>query len=510
MQLTKMRMETIDRLGKLKIQQGTNQNESKLLNEDFLNLGDEVLNIGEDDCIIIDDNLLNDDNDNDCIIIENDDENHSNSSKLNSSIHKKDFTKATELLRIDNGVQMFYIANDGTVSTPSQPATLSVYSFSDEVQAKYRSKGNNVVGFVRVDSWMYPLVPNESPGMKTNFNAYIFPNQDPHLNFVGITFANKSNGDGISFFEDVLANYGSLIYQDRNDPSGLKRPNLQNSNASNAILPSSSLNVNDEAKQQEKIDDHQKSDVSTKPENNNSASSLTSDTLAQHVMTGAQYLSKGISATTDYANKYVNIGGEKIKGQLKPNEEPVKVDPKVQSLVRNVRYGTHVTVRVSSFVLNKLGSFAKYTAQTVAPHIKQGSTQLLAKTGIVGDKSNASSYVDGFCTVAGSSIQGVAMVYDSLEDAAKCLAKNLTNQTVTVVDHKYGTDAAKLTQNGMHSIGNVALTVNNFKNFKIVRTVAKETAKQVVTSKSKEAINEADAPIKTVKGSSSINGMYKK
>ena len=179
------------------------------------------------------------------------------------------------------------------------------------------------------------------------------------------------------------------------------------------------------------------------------------------------------------------MGSEKIKSQLKPNEQPTKVDPKVQNLVRNVRYGSHVTVRVSSFLLNKLGSFAKYTAQTVAPHIKQGSTQLLAKTGVVGDKANASSYVDGFCKVAGSSVQGFAMVYDSLEDAAKCLAKNLTEQTVTVVDHKYGTDAAKLTQNGMHSLGNVALTVNNFKNFKIVRTVAKETAKQTVLSSSK-------------------------
>jgi hypothetical protein len=504
MQLDKMKAETTDRLNKLKAKHATTRNESKILNEDFLNIGDDVLGNGDDDddCIIIDDDLVQDGND--CIIIENDDENHSSSSKLNSSIHKKDFTKATELLRIDNGVQMFYIANDGTVSTPSQPATLSVYSFSDEIQAKYRSKGNNVVGFVRVDSWMYPLVPNESPGMKTNFNAYIFPNQDSHLNFVGITFANKSNAEGISFFEDVLANYGSLIYQDRNEPSGLKRPNLQNAGVDNA---NASASLNDRAKQKEneiKEPAKQLADI------NSSGSSLTSDTLAQHVMTGAQYLSKGISTTTEYANKYVNIGSEKLKSQLKPNDEPVKVDPKVQSLVRNVRYGTHATVRVSSFILNKLGSFAKYTAQTVAPHIKQGSTQLLAKTGVVGDKSNASSYVDGFCTVAGSSIQGVAMVYDSLEDAAKCLAKNLTNQTVTVVDHKYGMDAAKLTQNGMHSIGNVALTVNNFKNFKIVRTVAKETAKQAVMSKPKEALNESDKSTKSLKNSESNNGLSKK
>ena len=240
-----------------------------------------------------------------------------------------------------------------------------------------------------------------------------------------------------------------------------------------------------DSQKQPKAAEAEKSKAKEEGDEGAQQSSLTAENVAQSVISGAQYLTKGISATADYASKYLNVGGEKLKTQLKPNEEAVKVDPNVQSLVRNVRYGTHVTVRVSSFVLNKLGSLAKYTAKTVAPHIKQGSTSLLAKTGMVGDKTAASSYVDGFCTVAGSSVEGFAMVYDSLEDAAKCLAKNVTEQTVTVVDHKYGADAAKLTQNGMHSIGNVALTVNNFKNFKVVRTVVKETAKQTVLSNSK-------------------------
>ena len=236
MQLFKMQNETVNRLNTLRAHPKPIHVESTL-NEEFLNIGDDILN--EDDCIIIDDDLVKD-NDDDCIIIENDDESRSSSSRLNSSLHKNDFTKATEILRIDNGVQLFYIANDGTVSTPSHPATLSVYSFNDETISKYRRKGNNVVGFVRVDSWTYPLVPNESPGMKTNFNAYIFPNQDEHLNFVGITFADKSNVSGINFFEDVLANYGSLIYQDKNEPSGLKHPNLH----SNALNSDNSASIN--------------------------------------------------------------------------------------------------------------------------------------------------------------------------------------------------------------------------------------------------------------------------
>jgi hypothetical protein len=476
MQLERMKIETTERLKTLRSKQST-QIESKLTS-DFLKAGDDILIDNDDDCIIIDEILLNSDDD-DCILIENDDSTHSNSnaSKLNTSINKiqkkNDFSKATEILRVDNGVQLFYIASDGTVSTPSHPATLSIYSFNDDVRQKYRQKGSNVVGFVRVDSWMYPLIPNESPGMKTNFNAYIFPNQDEHLNFVGITFANKSaNNDGMNFFEDVLANYGSLIYQDKNASSGIKYPSLPNAASSGATAPA--MEKSKEAKGSSLVDE-----AETKKE----AEAWTPDTIAQGVRNGAEYLSQGISATSSYATRYVNVGSDKLKAQLKPNEEPVRVSPTVQNFVRNVNYGTHVTVRVSSFVLNKLGAMAKYTAQTAAPYIKQGSTQLLAKTGVAGNKTNATSYVDGFCKVAGSSVEGFSVVYDSLEQAAKCLGKNVTNQTVNVVDYKYGTDAAKLTQNGMQSVGNIALTVNNVKGLKIVRTVAKETAKEVVKSK---------------------------
>jgi hypothetical protein len=43
----------------------------------------------------------------------------------------------------------------------------------------------------------------------------------------------------------------------------------------------------------------------------------------------------------------------------------------------------------------------------------------------------------------------------------------------------------------MYSVGNVALTVNNFRNFKVVRTVAKATAKEVITSSKAKQQNEA-------------------
>lgn len=57
---------------------------------------------------------------------------------------------------------------------------------------------------------------------------------------------------------------------------------------------------------------------------------------------------------------------------------------------------------------------------------------------------------------------------------------------------RYGPDAAKITESSLYSVGNAATTVYNFRNMKIIRTVAKETAKETLSSSSK--INKTSVP----------------
>ena len=114
--------------------------------------------------------------------------------------------------------------------------------------------------------------------------------------------------------------------------------------------------------------------------------------------------------------------------------------------------------------------------------------------------------------MTGSSLAGFAIVYDSLEQAAKTLASNITNETVTVVEHKYGADAANVTQNGMYSVGNIAVSVNNVKNMKIARTLAKATAKEVIKSGSKTDlnVNTSGSSVTSSKSTSSLSSDEKK
>lgn len=396
--LTSIRSQTMERLDKLKTNRVKNANQGSVLNSEFLAAGDQILT---------DDFLIIDEIDDNCQLKEKEPAKNLADEKF------KDFAKAKEFLRLDDGVQLFYIATDGSVSTPSYPANLSLYLFDEAQQSE-----QNIIGFIRVGDWIYPLIPNESPGMKTNFNAYIFPNNDgsskePKFSFVGITFSDEISDQQRQLFEDVLTNLSSLIYQDQFSESGAKQP------------PASVDRV-EEKREDKKLPEEEK----------NIQKSWSAERIAQSMVSGAQYLSSGLASSTEYATKYLKNGGEKIKSNIEPRADPVSVDPKVKKVVENVRYGTHATVRVSSFLLNKLSSIATSAAKTVAPHIKNGSTALLNKAGIGGSKDQSNNYVENVCTVAHGSLQSFGIVYDSLENAAKTLAKNMSEQTVDVVDHK--------------------------------------------------------------------------
>ena len=124
-QLVRMRAQTAERLEYLQstanassnyIQPTTLAPSANFNNNAFLELADEVLS--DDEFLIVDDNETQ--------------AATSSKSKLQTRLGMDEkFAKATEICRVDNGVQLFYIANDGSVSTPSHPTTLSIYAFNE-------------------------------------------------------------------------------------------------------------------------------------------------------------------------------------------------------------------------------------------------------------------------------------------------------------------------------------------------------------------------------------------
>ena len=81
-------------------------------------------------------------------------------------------TDAREVFTLDNGAQIFFINPQGHVSAPSSPGPLRIYKFTDERMAR---ESNQPPAFMQVGDWLYPLLPGESPALRSREGAYMFP-----------------------------------------------------------------------------------------------------------------------------------------------------------------------------------------------------------------------------------------------------------------------------------------------------------------------------------------------
>ena len=86
-----------------------------------------------------------------------------------------DFERADELLKIPDGVQMFYISPQGMVSAPSYPSSLSIFKFTQEEASSSNDSQRKPPAFLRVGNWVYPLSQGVSPALQAESGAYVFP-----------------------------------------------------------------------------------------------------------------------------------------------------------------------------------------------------------------------------------------------------------------------------------------------------------------------------------------------
>lgn len=84
--------------------------------------------------------------------------------------------------------------------------------------------------------------------------------------------------------------------------------------------------------------------------------------------------------------------------------------------------------------------------------------------------------MSGVLTVAAGAVEGLGTVYSGLEQSAAVLGNSLSNNTVRVVEHKYGPQAGQLTAETFDTVGNL---FNITQNVKILepRTFVKRTGK---------------------------------
>jgi len=357
-------------------------------------------------------------------------------SELNADNTKYEPQNAAELLRLENSVQIFFVTSDGKVSTFSAPETLRIFQFSQD-------QADSTSTFLQVGGWTHPLIPGASPCLQAENGALMFPDIYSDLPdcSVGLVLM-----DGIS--EEIRADLVNLLAQH----TALKSQTL--------LPPDQRLG-----------------------------------SIGSAIVKGAEYLAQGIEIGAEKAGDLIEYVTDKSQKKLSKAEEDAKIGSLTKGSISAAKSATTATVKVSGYVANRVGKLTKSMAGYLAAKAEKPISGVVSTTG--GDKKQGTmAYL---IDAARGGLIAYGTVYTGLESSAKVLGKNIKDNSVKVVSHKYGGDAGHVFGDACTAAGNAAMTYMNLQSLGVkglVKKTAKETgktvAKNVITGESKKSVtNEA-------------------
>ncbi|XP_075234428.1 spartin isoform X2 [Lycorma delicatula] len=336
-------------------------------------------------------------------------------------------SQSAQVLYTYENVKIYFIQPDGNVTAPSEPSTLRVLELeggASEV-AKF---------FLQVGEWFYPLVPNVSPCLRAEYGAYILP--DVHSGeegaAIGLIFPPETDESMYELLEDLLHN---VIV-------------LEKPMASPAVAKPSSR----------------------------------STTFSQSLIYGAQFISNSLLYGAEKASQLINYSTPKIMEKVTPEPTPRQIPHNVKKGVEVARNVSGSAVVVTGYVAGKIGDATMALGRYLGPHIQKHGTTLLSTAGGM-DEKVASERVKSVLEVTAGAVEGFSTVYSGLEQSASILGQSLANNTVQLVQHKYGQPMGEVTGNTLSTFGNVLAARNNVKIFTpkgLAKRTAKDTGKAVI------------------------------
>ncbi|CAG5124262.1 unnamed protein product [Candidula unifasciata] len=379
-------------------------------------------------------------------------------SLMRREISSGHLANAEELFNVPDGVQIFYITAEGYVSAPTYPTSLHVIKLMNEPQTQ-GPNGEEAPVFLHVGDWMYPLIPGVSPALHTNYGAYLFPDVtvDRPGAAVGLLMPDTLSPEERERFEDIVRS--STLY-------GEQSPDTSPS-------PSSSTGpaLTREQTEGQEVEEGEKEPLDT------------AGKISKGILVAAEWIAWGVEKGAEKAGQLIRKGSEKFQERYRPADHEHKIDPKVQKGVMYAREATQGAVKVTGYIVNKLGEVTVAVAKQLAPHLRKHGQKILPKS-VYNKNSQGKSTVDGVVEVAFSGLKGFSTVYLGLESAAKALGRCLADETVHIVKRKYGEEAGHFTENTVYTAGNMLMTAHNIHSLgpkAVAKRAAKETGKAVLT-----------------------------
>ncbi|XP_035481505.2 spartin a isoform X1 [Scophthalmus maximus] len=366
-----------------------------------------------------------------------------------------------ELLFVPSGVQMFFVAPNGQVSSLYNPGFLRIITFDSESKDPPAGRPS---AFLHVCDWLYPLTA-DTPVLLANSGIFMFPDSlaETPGSYVGIVLSSELPAAHREMFHDLLSQLSDLRIQ---GPEGAGSEVI-NLGMKVPLGPTEErLTVATGEKEKPLLPGW-------------------SEKMAQGILTGATRFSEGFVKGAEATGRAIHKGAAKMRDHITPEETPSEVSPGVTKSLQAAQQATGGAVRVSQFLVNGMSTVVGHVAEKVAPHVKKHGAKLVPES-MKKSKDGQASNMDGAKFVAVSSVQGFSTVWSSLETGAKLVGKSVAAETVTTVTYKYGNDAGDATDTALHSVINVGVTAHNIDNLgikAILKTAGKKTAKAMVKSK---------------------------
>ncbi|XP_034540349.1 spartin a isoform X2 [Notolabrus celidotus] len=363
-----------------------------------------------------------------------------------------------ELIFIPSGVQMFFVAPNGQVSSLSYPGFLRIITFENQ---KKDVTGGRPSAFLHVCDCLYPLT-TDTPVLLANSGVYMFPDCMAKVpgSYVGIVLSSELPAADREMFKDILSQMAELRIQ---GPVGSDVINLSEKIPLGTAGGQTML-VGPTGEREKLLPGW-------------------SEKMAQGILSGATKVSHQLVRGAEATGRAIHRGASKIRDHITPEDTPSEVSPGVTRSLYVAKKATGGAVRVSQFLVNGVSSVAGHVAEKVAPHVKKHGAKLVPES--LKSKDGQPSNVDGAKHVAASGVHGFSAIWTSMETGAKLIAKSVASETVMCVTYKYGNDAGAATDTALKSVINVGVTAHNIDNLgikAILKTTGKQAAKAMVKS----------------------------
>eukprot|EP00891_Asterochloris_glomerata_P007958 jgi/Astpho2/7958/Aster-06555 len=194
-------------------------------------------------------------------------------------------------------------------------------------------------------------------------------------------------------------------------------------------------------------------------------------TSARRISLGAEKIKGAIGVGAVYASEKIAQAGQKMQERVRPNEQPMKIDPRTQALLKKCRQVAHSVNHLSGTVTGQVADMSIRVADGIVRRMGGSNYGQKLQSDAKPTRTSAAK------EIAAASVVAAAEIYESMYAGAMTVMKSGGSTTADFVGHKYGPDARQAA--GDVSTAAIESSAAYYNMTRMgVRTVAKRIAKR--------------------------------